>query len=184
MKKIILPSLLIAMFIGGVAFAQALKAFPDVKPTDWFYNDVNNMVSWGVIQGNDDGTFKPSGTVNRAELSAMWNRYDKRVQGLVGSGGGVATDYSAEIDMLRFTSVKQFEQSALMYSDLATVHEIAADLKPSCIMLVYYYNKMKQNYDSAEYLSGMITTPELKIDTSFYQTNLSDYRSVYAQCEY
>lgn len=65
-----------ATLITSFSFAQSLISFPDVSPSDWYYNDVNNMVSWGVIQGNADGTFKPGNNVNRAELSAMWNRYD------------------------------------------------------------------------------------------------------------
>lgn len=71
------------LFFSGMIFAFAGIAlsstisFPDVKSTDWFYQDVMNMVNWDVIRGNDDGTFKPSNNVNRAELSAMWNRYDK-----------------------------------------------------------------------------------------------------------
>lgn len=64
-----------SMIGAGVTFA-AQMSFSDVKPTDWFYNDVQNMVSWDVIRGNPDGTFRPGATVNRAELSAMWNRYN------------------------------------------------------------------------------------------------------------
>lgn len=83
MKKI-LPFIIVAsLFFGvGLIYAQT-KSFPDVKTTDWFYNDVMNMVEWDVIRGNDDGTFKPEKSVNRAELSAMWNRYDERVLDLI-----------------------------------------------------------------------------------------------------
>jgi hypothetical protein len=66
----------IATLITGFAFAQTIIHFPDVKSTDWFYNDVNNMVDWGVIKGNADGTFRPESNVNRAELSAILNRYN------------------------------------------------------------------------------------------------------------
>ncbi len=86
-------------------------------PTDWFYSDVNNMVSWGVIEGNDDGTFKPSANVNRAELSAMWNRYDKRVQGLI--GGGVNMDTYDQYYDIKFTELdnKIFELQYKLESD-------------------------------------------------------------------
>ena len=70
-----IPGLLFAI-ITGLAIAKTVINFPDVKSTDWFYNDVNNMVDWGAIQGNTDGTFKPGNNVNRAELAAMWNRYN------------------------------------------------------------------------------------------------------------
>lgn len=62
-------------FITPTIFASYMN-FPDVKPTDWFYEDVENMVLWDVIRGNSDGTFKPGNYINRAELSVMWNRYN------------------------------------------------------------------------------------------------------------
>lgn len=82
-KKILLG---VAIFLlGGVStiFAQSMNIFPDVQPDAWYYEDVVNMVEWDVIRGNDDGTFKPEANVNRAELSAMWNRYEKHVDELI-----------------------------------------------------------------------------------------------------
>lgn len=81
MKKYLIIPVLALMF--GIGVMAATISFPDVKSTDWFYKDVMNMVDWGVIKGNDDGTFKPQNNVNRAELSAMWNRYDDRVLNLM-----------------------------------------------------------------------------------------------------
>lgn len=60
---------------AGMSYATQMS-FSDVKTSDWFYADVQNMVEWDVIRGNPDGTFRPGATVNRAELSAMWNRYN------------------------------------------------------------------------------------------------------------
>lgn len=74
-------TILIIGIVTGFSLAQAVgTSFPDVKESDWFYEDVMNMVDWGVIRGNTDGTFAPDRNVNRAELSAMWNRYDKHVK--------------------------------------------------------------------------------------------------------
>ncbi|MFN7160572.1 MAG: DUF4352 domain-containing protein [Candidatus Gracilibacteria bacterium] len=67
-----------SLFGVGATFA-AQMSFSDVSPSDWFYNDVQKMVDWDVIRGNPDGTFKPGNNVNRAELSAMWNRYNAYV---------------------------------------------------------------------------------------------------------
>lgn len=79
MKKFLTFTLI--AFFAGFAGAQASKiSFPDVNQSDWFYNDVMNMAEWGVIQGNSDGTFAPSKGVNRAELSAMWNRYENHLK--------------------------------------------------------------------------------------------------------
>ncbi|MGL5831014.1 MAG: DUF4352 domain-containing protein [Candidatus Altimarinota bacterium] len=104
----------ISTLMIGVGFAQTM-GFPDVKSTDWFYHDVNNMVNWGVIQGNTDGTFKPGNNVNRAELSAMWNRYDKYL----------ATKYytKAEIDTLlgKKPSDSAYSSSEASPSDSKTI---------------------------------------------------------------
>ncbi len=36
-------------------------SFPDVNSLDWFYNNVTEMVSLGIVDGYPDGTFKPQG---------------------------------------------------------------------------------------------------------------------------
>jgi hypothetical protein len=105
MKYLFLLIIGCLLFTAGIVFAQ-IKSFPDVTSSDWFYNDVMNMVEWDVIRGNADGTFKPSNNVNRAELSAMWNRYDKRVQGLIAGAG--STNQSAYITALE-ARVKKLE---------------------------------------------------------------------------
>jgi hypothetical protein len=60
---------------GLVLASQQL--FSDVNTTDWFYEDVKNMVNLNVIKGYEDGTFRPGQPLNRAELAAILNRYDK-----------------------------------------------------------------------------------------------------------
>lgn len=75
MKKILISLLCGIAFITPAVLASSIS-FPDVPSSQWFYQDVVNMVEWGVITGNSDGTFAPERSVNRAELSAMWNRYN------------------------------------------------------------------------------------------------------------
>lgn len=41
--------------------------FSDVSSTDWFYDYLKIAVKRGIVKGYDDGTYKPSQTVNRAE---------------------------------------------------------------------------------------------------------------------
>ncbi len=41
--------------------------FSDVSSTDWFYDYLKIAVKKGIVKGYDDGTYKPSQTVNRAE---------------------------------------------------------------------------------------------------------------------
>lgn len=47
------------------------EAFSDVNGDEWFYRIVGTAVDLGIISGYEDGTFKPSQTVNRAEILKM-----------------------------------------------------------------------------------------------------------------
>ena len=80
MKKLTIALFVASILMFAASAIAATKSFSDVSTDDWFYKDVMNMVDWNVIQGHPDGTFKPGDNVNRAELSAMWNRYDNRVK--------------------------------------------------------------------------------------------------------
>jgi len=76
---------LIIAFLCGCAFiAPSLLAasitFPDVSPSDWFFQDVNNLTEWGVVKGNKDGSFAPYRGANRAEISVMFSRYEKHLE--------------------------------------------------------------------------------------------------------
>lgn len=69
-----------AILGASITFA-ATKNFQDVSMNDWFYNDVQKMVSYGVVAGYDDNTYRPANSVNRAELAAMLSRYDMYLRG-------------------------------------------------------------------------------------------------------
>lgn len=45
--------------------------FADVKPTDWFAKDVILAAEKGLIEGYDDGNFKPNSPINREEICAI-----------------------------------------------------------------------------------------------------------------
>lgn len=51
--------------VNGESSAGIL--FSDVDSDDWFFDYVSTAVSLGIVQGYNDGTFKPEQTVNRAE---------------------------------------------------------------------------------------------------------------------
>jgi hypothetical protein len=46
---------------------EETAAFPDTEADAWYMEYVNTAVNKGIANGNDDGTFKPLNTVNRAE---------------------------------------------------------------------------------------------------------------------
>ncbi|MFA7467614.1 MAG: S-layer homology domain-containing protein, partial [Desulfotomaculaceae bacterium] len=50
---------------------QAQVQFPDVMPTDWYFGDVMDLFSKGVLSGYPDGTFKPRNSVHVDEFISM-----------------------------------------------------------------------------------------------------------------
>lgn len=71
----------VAVFLVGsistAIAATALKNFPDVPQNAFYTEAVRNMVKRGIIQGFDDGTFRPNDLANRAQIVTMLDRYDK-----------------------------------------------------------------------------------------------------------
>jgi hypothetical protein len=61
------------VFLGRQALsmpaAGTLKSFsfPDVKSSDWFYQYVAEAYSLGIVQGYEDGSFKPANEITAAE---------------------------------------------------------------------------------------------------------------------
>lgn len=52
-----------------VQYAQA--KFKDVKAGEWYMDSVSKLVGLGGIAGYEDGTFRPSGTITRAEYVSI-----------------------------------------------------------------------------------------------------------------
>lgn len=77
MKKFILGFTFGLFSVGSILAASG--GFPDVKEGDWFYPYVMEIKDWGIVKGNDDGTYAPGRNINRAEFSKMISLYDKRV---------------------------------------------------------------------------------------------------------
>jgi len=48
--------------------------FPDVKPGQWYYNNVAAAVDAGIIGGYPDGTFKPNNGISRQEVASILTR--------------------------------------------------------------------------------------------------------------
>lgn len=68
---------LICLFIlsSSLVFADELTAFfSDLEPGSWYEEAVIDLNQKGIIKGYEDATFKPSKTVNRAELSVILSR--------------------------------------------------------------------------------------------------------------
>jgi len=65
---------LIFVFTSVLSFSATLAGaatFSDVPETSAYYEAVNSLVGNGVINGYEDGTFKPFNTITRAEFSKL-----------------------------------------------------------------------------------------------------------------
>ena len=77
----IIVAVVVMFFVSmsGIVFAQSTtttssgiqavpNAFSDVSRTHKYYTSISYMNETGVVQGYDDGTFKPDNPINRAEV--------------------------------------------------------------------------------------------------------------------
>ncbi len=69
MKRLIATALAAAMIFGLVSVGLA-ASFPDVEEYD-FAQEVLRLADLGIIDGYDDGTFKPENLVKRSEFAKM-----------------------------------------------------------------------------------------------------------------
>jgi hypothetical protein len=49
--------------------------FSDVVLSDWFNNAISTAAAAGIVNGYDDGTFKPNNAITRAEFAAIASRF-------------------------------------------------------------------------------------------------------------
>lgn len=88
-------------------FARLLKDYPrerrsytipfnDVAESDWSQQAIGFMLEKGMIQGYEDGSFKPKAAISRAEFAAMAARFDKLVVGGGNSFFDVPAGYWAQ----------------------------------------------------------------------------------------
>jgi len=79
MKKSIVWTIVIAILLTIVPHvSNAAKTFPDMKG-HWAANDIQIALDRGFVSGYPDGTFKPNGTITRAEAAGMLSRITKLV---------------------------------------------------------------------------------------------------------
>lgn len=64
MKKLLCSILLCALLLS---FPASAKTFSDVPAVEWFYSYVTQLSEKGIVDGFEDGTFRPGGTVKYGE---------------------------------------------------------------------------------------------------------------------
>ena len=49
--------------------------FSDVNEADWYYDAVVSLAEKGILNGYEDGTFRPNEQITRAEFAAMLSQF-------------------------------------------------------------------------------------------------------------
>ena len=62
------------VFLCSLSASALAVEFPDVSPEHWAYNDIQQASDYGLIQGLDDGTFRPEERLNRASFVTILQR--------------------------------------------------------------------------------------------------------------
>lgn len=68
-RKIFILTALVMMI-----FCVNACAFSDVQSGSWYYDNVTDMTNQGYLSGYEDGTFRPDGTVTKAEFVSIVGR--------------------------------------------------------------------------------------------------------------
>ncbi len=84
MKKTFFDAVIVLLIFSFVQFSNAMKVkrvnfFSDVHVADWFYEYVESLREWGIVEGEKDGEFGPDQALNRAEFAKSLVLYDQRV---------------------------------------------------------------------------------------------------------
>jgi hypothetical protein len=91
------------------------RAFSDVKPDDWYYKELQSAVNAGLVNGFEDGTFKPDDPATREQVAAMVSRA-LRAKGKAGVGGALT---ATQAEALLSAFADRTAVSAWAVSDLA-----------------------------------------------------------------
>lgn len=76
-------------YSGPSLTTSEANRFSDVKPGYWAYEPITKLVEQGILNGYEDGSFKPDNPVSRAEFSKMM----VKGLGVENTGGCVATQF-------------------------------------------------------------------------------------------
>ena len=62
------------IFLSSLSASALAVEFPDVSPEHWAYADIQKASDYGLIQGLEDGTFRPEERLNRASFVTILQR--------------------------------------------------------------------------------------------------------------
>jgi hypothetical protein len=78
-RAAIVAAVVLVPALGLVGSAWATQTFSDVPPTHPFYAEIEWGAANGIINGFDDGTFRPSNNVTRQAVAAFVARYNQSI---------------------------------------------------------------------------------------------------------
>ncbi len=84
MKRLLTIILVISLFLPALSACAA--SFSDVEDGAWYAADVEAMAEDGYLTGYEDGTFRPQGTITKAELVSVVCRITGTEESKSGSG--------------------------------------------------------------------------------------------------
>lgn len=102
-------------------------AFSDVSPDDWFAQGVAWAVNNGIVQGYEDGTFRPYEELDRAQLAVLLQRYAQAYGGYNGVCGSMEQYWDAD-------QVPEYAQEAMSWATVNGIYTplVSAELGPRC----------------------------------------------------
>ncbi|MGE7692317.1 S-layer homology domain-containing protein [Lysinibacillus sp. NPDC097214] len=82
LKKLFLTAAVLTTTSFGISNLEAnAQTFSDLKSNHWAYNSVEQVSKKGLVTGYQDGSFKPSNHVTRAEFATFLSRlFDSKVR--------------------------------------------------------------------------------------------------------
>jgi hypothetical protein len=109
--------------------ATSVTQFTDVKPTDWAYVALGNLIEkYGCIAGMTDSTFVGGKTLTRFEAAALLNSCLERVTEVTDELQRLTTEFANELQVLRGRVAKLEKQStALQAQQFSTTTKLKGE---------------------------------------------------------
>lgn len=166
-----MASLLLALVLifGLMPPASAAQEFSDVPSTHWAYDAIRTCAENGLVNGYEDGTFRPGGQVTNAEFTVMAVRVlygqkaiDEAASGLESGAPWYTAAFMAAVgaDLLEGTS---FEDQDL-WTSAAGTPMTRADMSVLAAASRFYGDNNPKDPDAA--LAKMTDTGQIEGSTA------------------
>ncbi|KGR80132.1 S-layer homology domain-containing protein [Ureibacillus manganicus] len=151
-----------ALNYNGVSVSPATLSFIDNnKIASWAYDDVQIVVSFKLINGYPDSTFKPLGNTTRAEASTVLYFYLKPEEKPVDKPIEIGKEYNKVLYNLNFADVVSLQANHSPKEDGGGIFTASAAL------VEFYLNPNNFKKDTLEYYQFLkLSTPVENLDAA------------------